>query len=108
MRVFLLGPVPQNDDEVRVFVDTACKLAQAGYVPVMPYWFLVDGADADEELRRTLSAMLLADGIVLIKRNYHDRTVGEGMSLAKGVNMSSHTLPFWLNHHPQDFAGSNE
>lgn len=103
MRIFLLGPTPSNDKDVRVFDDAACKLAQVGYVPVMPYWYIATGASADEDFRRSISAMLLCDGIAVLKRTARDRTVTETSSIAKTCGISEHTLAFWLNHHPHDF-----
>lgn len=97
MRIFLLGPVPRDDGEVMAFAQAANRLARAGHVPILPYWFLVDEPDAALELRRSIDAMLEAEGVALIKRQYHDHAVKETQEVAKAHKIPVHTLAYYVN-----------
>lgn len=103
MRIYVSGPFPKTDEEVAVYTQAAHDLAEAGYVPVMPYWFYVDVPESPDEARRSASAMLLSDGVAMVLRNASGRRVSAERSVAKDMRLQVHTLQFWLGHHPSEY-----
>ena len=68
MRLYVIGPVTGIEDDNRpAFEEAAEALADAGYDPLIPHWFVPEGAPWDKAMRRSIETMLKCDGVAALE-----------------------------------------
>lgn len=98
MRIYVIGPVSGVEElNAPAFEGARARLAEAGYVPLVPHDFVSADADWQRAMRISLETIAKADGIALLDGWRDSRGARIEERIARELGIEAATVGSWCD-----------